>query len=92
LIKEIKSDITDNNLKPGIQQFRLVIARSRLNQYVNQEAAARIWLSVIRGRDEKLPDELVSDNNKKRKRDEKAEDKAIRLQPEEEEKEGHLKR
>ena len=69
-----------------------MIARSKLNYYVNQDAAARVWLSIIRGRDEKLPLELVLDNKEKRKRDEKAEDKAILLQPEEEEKEGPQKR
>ena len=37
--------------------------------------AAKIWLSVIGGRDEKLPQEAFSD--KKEKRYEKAEDKII---------------
>ena len=70
------------------------MARSRLNQYVSQETAARIWLLIIGGRDEKLPQELVvsPDNKEKRKRDEKAEGKILLLQPEEEEKEGPKKR
>ena len=68
----MKQDIKDSRLRAGIQQFRLMFARSRMGQFVTQDIAALIWLEVIGGEDVKLPPECERRIGEKRKRDEKA--------------------
>ena len=79
LINDIKEDIKKFKLQNGIQQYRLLIARSPIHNYISEDKAARIFSKELDCRDVLLPKEVYLTEKEeeikvgeKRKRDEKA--------------------
>jgi hypothetical protein len=77
MIKDVKEEISHSKLREGVQQFRLMIAMSRMSQFVSQDRAAQLWVRAVGGEDSRLPMELANKLQQGRKREDKAGDKGL---------------
>lgn len=61
-IKDLNDQMTKMKLNYGVQQFRYIVFKSKVCNFINEEQGARAWIKVHGGNDIPLPNEAYEED------------------------------